>query len=174
MRPYFWDLITYLQLAKLDLLSAFTHQSTCRDRLSIVLLSLPLELFTDLLRATPPTDPVSLKQLLFEFDIYCELLTSSFEYSSLADSFSAAFHIQLYSLLKRAQPAPSGKLTSHEVIREEDEDAEMTLVPPAKETEDEETVLTQQEREGKRKGTRDLIFKAEYNFGGVLNCNRSN
>jgi hypothetical protein len=39
---------------------------------------------------------------------------------------------------------------------------------------DEESVLTQQERELKRKGTRDLIFKAEYNFGGVLNCNRSN
>ena len=47
-------------------------------------------------------------------------------------------------------------------------------LPPPKETDDEESVLTQQERELKRKGTRDLIFKAEYNFGGVLNCNRSN
>jgi hypothetical protein len=172
-------LITYLQLCHLDLLSAFPHQSACRDRLSTVLLSLPLELFTDLLRGTPLSDPVSFKQLLFEFDIYCELLTSSFEYSSLADSLSTAFHSHLYSLLKRAQPPPSGKLTSHEVIREEDEDAEMPSVAnsqatPAKETDDEDAVLTQQERELKRKGTRDLIFKAEYNFGGVLNCNRSN
>jgi hypothetical protein len=121
---------------------------------------------------------VSLKQLLFEFDIYCELLTSSFEYSSLEDSFSAAFHSHLYSLLKRAQPPPSGKLTSHEVIREEDEDAEVPSVAKSqalpKEKDDEELVLTQLEREVKRKGTRDLIFKAEYNFGGVLNCNRSN
>jgi hypothetical protein len=61
-----------------------------------VLLSLPLELFTVLLRTTPLSDPVSLKQLLFEFDIYCELLSSSFEYSSLADSASSAFRSQLY------------------------------------------------------------------------------
>jgi hypothetical protein len=29
-----------------------------------------------------------------------------------------------------------------------------------------------QEREIKRKGMRDLIFKAEYNMGGILNSNK--
>ena len=31
-------------------------------------------------------------------------------------------------------------------------------------------MLSQEESERKRKGTRDMIYKAEYNLGGILNC----
>jgi hypothetical protein len=54
---------------------------------------------------------------------------------------------------------------SAEVIHEEDEDGGMSVM---KKNADDDG-LSKEEQEMKRKGIRDLIFKSEYNLGGILN-----
>ena len=52
---------------------------------------------------------------------------------------------------------------SAEVIHEEDEDGASSEMAQSK-----PSGLSVEEQEAKRKGIRDLIFKSEYNFGGLL------
>jgi hypothetical protein len=50
VRPYFWDMITYLQLSLMDIHNTFTEPSSnCRGKLSEVLLSTPLQVYLSLL-----------------------------------------------------------------------------------------------------------------------------
>ena len=58
---------------------------------------------------------------------------------------------------------------SAEVIHEEDEEAFASVINMgSKNVVDKDEGLTQEEQEGKRKGIRDMIFKSEYNLGGVI------
>jgi hypothetical protein len=58
------------------------------------------------------------------------------------------------------------------VIKEEEEEDTIGEISVVKEQEgkDEEELLTKEERELKRKGIRDMRYKAEYNMGGIMNC----
>ncbi len=100
MRPYFWDMIAFIQLQILHIHTAFPAPCIPRDQLTQTLLRLPLDLFLTSLSAD--LSGHHLKLLLFEHDLYAELLSLPNHDNDTTTTTISTFHNQIAALIQKS------------------------------------------------------------------------
>ncbi len=100
VRPYFWDMIAFIQLQILHIHTAFPAPCIPRDQLTQTLLRLPLDLFLTSLSAD--LSGHHLKLLLFEHDLYAELLSLPNHDNDTTTTTISTFHNQIAALIQKS------------------------------------------------------------------------
>ncbi len=118
IRPFFWDVISLLQVSLIDIRTSFPQGSVQSDLNQALIIS-SLRAYSAYLSESRS----SLKELLFEYDTLVSIFLTRFEYSTVVEAEAAQFHSEIYKLLVNAKV--KGRLdekNSASVIQEEDEE----------------------------------------------------
>jgi hypothetical protein len=97
IRPFFWDVISLLQVSLIDIRTSFPQGSVQSDLNQALIIS-SLRAYSAYLSESRS----SLKELLFEYDTLVSIFLTRFEYSTVVELEAAQFHSEIYKLLVNA------------------------------------------------------------------------
>ena len=97
IRPFFWDVISLLQVSLIDIRTSFPQGSVQSDLNQALIIS-SLRAYS----ASLSESRSSLKELLFEYDTLVSIFLTRFEYSTVVELEAAQFHSEIYKLLVNA------------------------------------------------------------------------
>lgn len=89
LRPYFWDLVSLLQVSLLDIKVCFPQGGTSTDLTQALFLA-SLAAFKSFVNGPSP------KELLLEYDTLVDIFLTRFEYSTSVETEATSFHEKIY------------------------------------------------------------------------------